>query len=372
MIERDECLVELQLAIQEANMIQELDMFQLMSEKDDDNVKATQFNNEQHKENAIDHIKAAINAIMKAISQMMANISNFLHKAGMNDKEKDMFAAYEAACKKDPRFKDKIIKVKDFRNQQKAYEKVLGEVNNADKKLSRGEFVDMNRLISNWSAVLGDAGKAVTKSVTMEYAMNMAKSNMNYARLIEGQLSEDSKIMNSIRESLGEKEAAKFKKNIHTYTNRCAGRRFALKLRGKLFNNAEDCAADIFNGIKAAINENYPALLNSSATGAGLRAFKGNESVRKVAGEMGKISKGIKKGKFDATMHKLTTPARAVGDAVKDADTKVRRALGDYSDAPLYDPDGGGILNRQYNKTKKELSKAKNKVDTTIGKVKYK
>jgi hypothetical protein len=206
----------------------------------------------------------------------------------------------------------------------------------------------------------------------MEYAMNMAKSNMNYARMIESQLGEDSKIMASIRDSLGEKEAAKFKKNIHTYTNRCAGRRFVLKLRGKLFNNAEDCAGDIFNGVMAAIKKDYPALLNSSATGAGLRAFKGNENVRKIAGEAGKLSKGIKKGKFDATMHKITAPARAVGGAVSDADKKVRRAMGDYSDAPLFDLDGDGMLNRQFKKSAKEVKKVKNAVDKTVGGFKYK
>lgn len=371
MYERDECLFELDLAIQEANLIQELDMYQLISEKDDENVKATQFNNEEHKTNALDHIKAAINAIAKAISQLMANIGNFIHKIGMSDKEKDMFAAYEAACKKDPNFKNKIIKVRDFRNQQKAYEKVLGEVNGADKKLSRGEFVDMNRLINNWSNTIGDASKAVAKSVTMEYAMNMAKSNINYAKMIESQLGEDSKIMDSIRESLGEKEAAKFKKNIHTYTNRCAGRRFALKLRGKLFNNAEDCALDILHGVQAAIKEDYPSLLNSSATGAGLRAFKGNENVRKIAGEAGKLSKSIKKGKFDATMHKVTAPARAVGGAVSDASTKARRAMGDYSDAPLFDVNGGGILNNQFKKTSKEVKNLAAKADKAIGKYKY-
>ena len=70
-------------------------------------------------------------------------------------------------------------------------------------------------------------------------------------------------------------------------------------------------------------------------------------------------------------MHKITAPARSVGGAVKDADTKIRRAIGDYSDAPIFDIDGGGILNKQIKKTGKELNDIKNKVDKATGKFKY-
>lgn len=168
--------------------------------------------------------------------------------------------------------------------------------------------------------------------------------------------------MDSITQSLGRKEASKFKKNIHTYTNRCAGRRFVLKLRGKLFGSAEDSAMDLLNGVKAAINSNYPQLLNSSVTGAALRAFKGNEDVRKVAGEAGKISKAIKKGQFDANVHKVTTPIRNAANTVNDIDTKRRRAMGDYSDAPLVDLNGDGVLQRQFKKTSGELSDLAHKI----------
>ena len=369
---QDECLIELQLALREAEMIQDLNMYQLISEKDDDSIVATQFDNAGHANAGIEHIKAAINAVLKSISEMLARISNFIHKAGMNNQDKELFKAYEEACKKDPNFKNKIIKVKDFKEQRKAYEKVLGQVNNVDKRLANGQLVDMNQMINGWSNTIGDAAKATVKSVTMEYAMNMAKSNMNYAKLIESQLNDDSKIMQSIRDSLGDKEASKFKKNIHTYTNRCAGRRFALKLRGKLFNNAEDCAMDIFNGVKAAINEDYPKLLNSSATSAGLRAFKGNENVRKVADEAFKIRKGIKKGQFNAAVHNATKPVRAVGDSTSNIDRKIRRSMGDYSDAKLFDIlDGDGMINRQIQHTSKNVSKLKNKISDNINRKRY-
>ena len=179
MSEKDnEFLMELQLAIMESEKIVDLDMFQVINEKDDENIKATMFDNDMHKNSATEHIKSAINSIMSAISKMLANVANFIHKLGMSKEEKEMFAAYEAACKKDPKFKNKVIKVKDFTNQRKAYEKVIGDMNAADKKLAAGQFVDMNRLINEASNTIGNAAKAVTKSVTMEYAMNMAKSKI--------------------------------------------------------------------------------------------------------------------------------------------------------------------------------------------------
>jgi hypothetical protein len=353
----DDCLLELQFAIQEANLIEELDMYQIISEKDNVNVKADQFNNEGHKTNAIDHIKNAINIVLKIIADIASKIGNFLHKAGMSDKEKELYAAYVDACKKDPNFKNKIIRVKDFREQRKAYEKEIGDVNVADKRLAKGEFVDVQRLVNKWSNGLVDSSKAVVKSMTMEAAMNMAKSNIEYAKLIEKQLGEDSKIMQSIRQSLGDVEAEKFKKGIHTYTNRCAGRRFVLKLRGKLFNNVEDCVSDVFSGVESAIKGNKLKTLNSGTASAAARAYRGNDNIKAIGNEAGKIIQGINKGRFDAKMHKATAPARFIGDGLSDATTKLRRKMGDYSDAPLFDIDGEGIVNKQIQHTMNNINK---------------
>ena len=72
------------------------------------------------------------------------------------------------------------------------------------------------------------------------------------------------------------------------------------------------------------------------------------------------------KGKFDAAVNKYTRPARELGDNVKDITTKMRRAMGDYSDAPLIDLDGDGMLNRQFKKTGKEINSLKDRIRKKI------
>ena len=70
-------------------------------------------------------------------------------------------------------------------------------------------------------------------------------------------------------------------------------------------------------------------------------------------------------------MHNITKPARDVAGKVSAANTAVRRKMGDYSDAPLIDFDGNGMLQRQAKKTGKAAGKVLNKINDVINGNKY-
>lgn len=329
---KDECLRELQFAIEESKEYTDLNAFQIIFEANEDTDTANiAEKNKEIKTGVIGHIKKAIAAIRSMIASLINSIADWLKKITMSADEKKMFEDFKEACKKDPDLKNKKITVRDFEQIKKQYEAIIKEAEETDKELAAGKNAEIKGIINKCTAFVKDVGKAIAKDIGIQTALNAAHMNRGYANIISMATKADSRILDGIESSFGAKEAEKFQKEVSTYTNRCLLRRAILKVRGKMFKNTVECFTDSINGAKDVIGAaeslggKAKMIGNKTATDMALRMTK-NQNLKDTYQAYKDINKDLKKGerraKVDAAKSKITNKVGDIEGKIKNKEMK--------------------------------------------------
>lgn len=241
---------ELELALEEASKIKNTN-FLVLFEADQPVAANTMQQNQQQKQGVVSHLSNALEALRKMITSLMTRISDWFQKLTMGNKEKQLYDRVVEACKKDPQLAGKQISVTDFRAARKEYLNIMRQIELAEQQ---GNQSAADRLIEQLKGGFGGALKGITVTVGMQAAMNIAQSNREMAAMISEQLKNDSRLVDTMEQAVGRKEANKFQKDVQRYTKECKLRRAILGIRGKLFSNVADAVTDVYDSVEQAVD----------------------------------------------------------------------------------------------------------------------
>ena len=245
-------------------------------------------------------VQKAINAVIKLISSILRPIQEFIARFTMSSEERNAFDQFKAAMAKDPKLKNRKISVLDFRKINSAYDELAKEIDRNIQSVNANESHSIDGITDKVTKFLNGTTSAVTSIVGADVALKMADSNIEMAQKIKQLLESESGIMKSLSESLGKKDAAKFKKEIDA-----AAKNTKLhQLKVKLFRHKYDSLEECVNGTLNAFTH-----LGLDTITMAKRALK-NEYT-------GTIVKTIAKGEVEVAKDKIKEKKNAAVAAVK-------------------------------------------------------
>lgn len=261
----DECTYHLIKAQECLNMYEEIDSYSAIFEAEDPKVKAQQETNNKVTTGAFGHIRKAMQAILNTIKNLVASIGDFFRKRGMDDAERKAYDDFKAAAAKDPALKNKKITVLDFRKFNEEYQTLLAETEKAERELAKNKDYPLEALGKKVAEFCGNAGKGLVVSVGCEAALNVASSSRSMAKDLLASLQSDEKMWNTLCESVGEKEAKKFEKQLASLGKRCSLQHLKMRLKGTASKSVEDAFEKTLKSVEelcmggALIGKNMPS-----------------------------------------------------------------------------------------------------------------
>ena len=124
----DDCLLYLYEAEKCLNEYKELDAYMEIFEAENPEVKEQVEKNEKAKSGAIENIKKAAKAVLDMIKKLIRTVGDFIEKRKLSVDERAAYEAFKEAAKKDPSLKNKKITVRNFKEIEAEYQKVLKEL----------------------------------------------------------------------------------------------------------------------------------------------------------------------------------------------------------------------------------------------------
>lgn len=202
------------------DMITPLDDFTEIFEADNPEVQQQVENNDKAKKGVGDHIKGMINAIINTLKNIASSITNFFRKLKMSGDERKAYEDFKAKAANDPKLRNMKVTVKNYKEIQADYERIIKEAEAADKAIASGQRNECQKLLDDMKNFTAGLGKTVGTSYAMEVALRQAAANKRDAQKIQTFLSIDMGICNEILENVGEKNYNKFMKDIDTLAKR--------------------------------------------------------------------------------------------------------------------------------------------------------
>lgn len=194
-------------------------------------------------------IKRAIQAIQKIISNVISSIQNFFDELTMGKDERAAFEQFQQEIRNHPEFAKKKITVKDFRTISKKYDDMIAEVQGEIKTCMATNKPPSQELYEKGMNFLKSGVTATGAILLTEVAVKAARSNLGMAQLIKKQLNDENIIMKKLNETLGEKEAKKFKKEISKDAKLIGFHRLLVNLFAKKYDSLKDCITDTFSQV---------------------------------------------------------------------------------------------------------------------------
>ena len=185
-------------------------------------------------------VSKIISAVKKMITNLIDSIKDFFDRLGLKGDEKARFEAYRKQMAENPALKNKRITVKDFRAVNQQYEALIADVERDMRAERDGEQHPIDAKIHEYEERLKNIGLAQGSIVAADVAIKMAESNVDTAKKIQRGLRSDSKLMEQLSKSLGDKEAGKFKKSIDAAARNSIFTRLKVKIRHQQYEHVED------------------------------------------------------------------------------------------------------------------------------------
>ena len=138
----DDCLLHLAEAEKCLNEYKDIDAYMEIFEAENPEVQEQMEKNVKAKSGAIENIKKAIKAVLDMIKRLISGVRDFIDKRKLSVDERAAYEEFKKAAEKDPALKNKKINVRNFREIEAEYQKVLKEIEAEEKKAAAGKVGD--------------------------------------------------------------------------------------------------------------------------------------------------------------------------------------------------------------------------------------
>ena len=196
---------------------------------------------------SVGFVRKAINAVITLISNIINSIRSFIAKFTMSGEEREAFDKFKAAMAQDPKLKNRKISVMDFRKINKAYDDLLKELEENMVAVKSNEDHPIDDITKKINTFISGTASSVTSIVGADLALKMADSNIEMAKKISQILQDESGLMKSLSNSLGKKDAVKFKKEIDAAAKNTKLHQLKVKLFRHKYDSLQDCVQGTFN-----------------------------------------------------------------------------------------------------------------------------
>jgi hypothetical protein len=327
----DECMYQLYQAQECYKDYKEIEVFSEIFEAEDPKVKEQIETNNKATTGALGHIKKAAQAVLNTIRNLISSIGDFFRKRGMDEKERKAYEDFKKAAANDPELKNKKITVLDYRKFQAEYDQLLKETEEAEREIANNKDYPLDTLTEKITSWCGNAGKGLVVSVGCEAALNVASSSRDMANKILATLKTDEQMWNTLCDSIGEKEAKKFEKQITSLGKRVSLQNLKMKLKGTASKSVEEAFEKTLNSVEelavggATVARNVPAndpsksgFSNKVAMAKGLVTHPGDTI--KGAVKVGKNASMVQRAMGNEAIKKgVSTAVSASGEMNKSA-----------------------------------------------------
>lgn len=248
-------------------------------------------------------LSKAIGAVKALIRKIKSMLSGIMEYFTASKGEREDFEAFCKRIKSDPSMAGKKVTIHDYREIMKQYDKVLG---NAEKeyKAMKDEEVEQRETIggvvqkelNSLKQKTMDIAKASGTFVTVEVAMEYARSCRGNAKKLRSIIAHDEELLDRLEKELGKKGVKRMKRDIKILSSRCGILRRILGGRHQQAYTLSDAVKDVMS---SASNKSYATSEASAATRLAndARKYAGKskageavKSVAKTSAEIGRKS----------------------------------------------------------------------------------
>ena len=176
----------------------------------------------------------AIRAVFGKIVEGLKHIFDFFKYGGKakDDKERKSFEEFQKMCKENPEFRNKKVNIHDYREINKAYEKVLSDAEKDYKKMksenekNRPSFVNdvceklkitgetYKQKILSLKKKVKEKGKVAASAVTVQVALDYARTSKDAAKNVQAMLDDDFGLVQALDDQLGKKQIKNAKREL--------------------------------------------------------------------------------------------------------------------------------------------------------------
>lgn len=289
-----------------------------------DKAKEANANNEKAGDGALNAIKNAIQSLINLVKNSISAVVNFIQEAFMSRDQRAKFNAFKQKMAKDKRYAGKKIRVSDFREYEKQYDNAISRIdkiyrNGGSADEAEAVMAELNGTLRNLKkAAKGGASAGVT-TMTLQAALELADRNMVAAKGIQKALESENGLLQAIADSVGDNEAARFKKKVDNYARDGVFHRMKVNL---LCRKQKDLVA-----VGQSLIKNITSFFKVDAAG-NVSVTKGSfmNGVYRNAGTINAVMKGTNpdgekpsvKNLMGRALHGANT-ARKANDFVNDA-----------------------------------------------------
>jgi hypothetical protein len=323
---QDECIRNIYLAQEAMKDWIPMTEYEMIYEAATDPVMAAKAkNNAEVAEKGGSFVGKAIQAVITMINKLITSITDFVQRCTMSGEERKAFDAYREACKKDPSLKNKKITVKDFRQTQAQYEQMVKEVETEIKAVKADGNHPIDAITKKVNDFLGNAVGGVKAVFATDLGVKIAESNIQAAKVISTYLNNSKTAMQELSKSLGDKEAAKFKKRVDNASKETILNRLKIRIFHKQYESLEDCIkstaqtlsdipqiGQLIGGNK---DDKMRALKAGSMANKLVKSTGVGDAVAPVAKD---VKKGIISGAKDYAKRRIVDKVKPVDDIERD------------------------------------------------------
>lgn len=260
-------------------------------------------------------VKKAIDAVLETIRKFFAMIQDFIARLTMKGDEKAQFDAFRRQMNSDPELKNKKITVKDYRELNKEYDKMIAEIEKAEREVRANEKKPIDELIQKGENFLKTTGVSATTIISADVAIRAAESNVTVAKALSTMLKTDKGAMEHLSKELGDKQMHEFESRVDKAAKNSMLTRLKLKILRRRYSDMQSC-------IKGTIDSLLHAGFINPFTFMGKAAWK-NENTKKVNDFAVKVGTA---GAAAAASEKLGVRKAVQDSAAKAAVKEAKRA----------------------------------------------
>ena len=238
----------------------ELSAYTMFFESDDPEVADTMKTNSKIEQKSESALKKACQAIRSLIDKILDSIQNFFQKITMSKADRASYEEFLKQASKDPKLKGKKITVMDWKKINAIYDESLREIEQQIKLAEQGKEEEAtqkaNEIIQRTKKKIGEVAGATITILGMDTARKIADSSKETARLMKYALKDEGVVMQHLENTVGEKGAKKFKKQIESNGKKISLHRMKVWLLDKKYNSAKDCFMSTVHEVSKIIDKN--------------------------------------------------------------------------------------------------------------------
>ena len=179
--------------------------------------------NQQTGNTVINHIKNVITAIKNMINNIIAKVSDMIQKFFMSKNERNQFEEFKRILAENPEYKNKQIRVKDFKKIRAEYQKSLDKIDQNIANAQRMKEEEAAATVEKMKQLAENTVKGIKSGATavfsVDTALRLAENNRDFAKWINKKLENEKIIIENIEKQIGSERAKDFQKKIKSTTH---------------------------------------------------------------------------------------------------------------------------------------------------------